>query len=79
MASGFWLAKAFVPWQPFLAFYIWGAYRCHLVNRTEPSMCGGGVALCEITLTTCFDEVWTEIFLCVEYFSRSILMEQARL
>jgi len=40
-----------LPWQPFLAFYIWGA---HLANATEPSMCGGDAALCQITLTTCY-------------------------
>jgi len=37
----------------FLAFYIWGAYCRHLANTTEPSMCGGDVALCQITLTIC--------------------------
>ena len=25
----------------------------HLVNTIEPSICGGGAALCQITLTTC--------------------------
>ena len=43
-----------LPWQPFLAFYIWGAHWRHLKNRIEPSMCGGDAALCQITLTTCF-------------------------
>jgi len=42
-----------LPWQPFLAFYIWGADWRHLKNTTEPSMCGGDAALCQITLTTC--------------------------
>jgi len=42
-----------LPWQPFLAFYIWGAHWRHLKNTTEPSMCGGDAALCQITLTTC--------------------------
>jgi len=37
----------------FLAFYIWDAHWCHLVNTTEPSMCGGDVTLCQITLTGC--------------------------
>jgi len=41
-----------LPWQPFLAFYLWGAHWCHLKNTTEPSMCGGDTALCQITLTT---------------------------
>jgi len=40
-------------WQPFLAFYIWGARWCHLKNTTEPPMCGVDAALCQITLTTC--------------------------
>ena len=43
-----------LPLQPFLAFYIWGAHWRHLKNTTEPSMCGSDVALCHITLTTCF-------------------------
>ena len=34
-----------LPWQPFLAFYIWGAHWRHLKNATEPSMCGGEAAL----------------------------------
>ena len=40
----------------FMAFYIWGAHWCHLANTctTEPSMYGGDVALCQITLTTCY-------------------------
>ena len=41
-----------LPWQPFLAFYIWDAQWRHLKNTTEPSMCGGDAALCQITLTT---------------------------
>ena len=43
-----------LPCQPFLAFYIWGAHWRRLKNMTEPSMCGGDAALCQITLTTCF-------------------------
>jgi len=43
-----------LPWQPFLAFYIWDAQWRHLKNTTEPSMCGGDAALCQITLTTCY-------------------------
>jgi len=39
----------------FLAFYIWGAHWRHLTNTTEPSMCSGDAALCQITLTTCYD------------------------
>jgi len=30
----------------------WGAHLCHLANTIEPSMCGGYVAFCQITLTT---------------------------
>jgi len=41
-----------LPWQPFLAFYVWGAHWRHLKNTTEPSMCGGDAALYQITLTT---------------------------
>jgi len=34
-----------LPWQPFLAFYIWGAHWRHLKNATESSMCDGDAAL----------------------------------
>ena len=44
-----------------LAFYIWGAHWRHLVNTTEPSMCGGDAALCQITLTTCFINFWATV------------------
>jgi len=30
-----------LPWQPFLAFFIWGARWRHLANTAEPSMSGG--------------------------------------
>jgi len=40
-----------LAWQPFLAFFVWGARWRHLANATEPSMCGGDAALCQITLT----------------------------
>jgi len=36
----------------FVFLYIGCTWR-HLVNATEPSICGGNVALCQITLTTC--------------------------
>ena len=36
------------------AFYIWDVHWRHLANTTEPSMCGGDAALCQITLTTCY-------------------------
>jgi len=51
-----------LPWQPFLAFFIWGAHWRHLKNTTEPSMCGGDAALCQITLTTCWSvlSVWRD-------------------
>ena len=37
-----------------LAFYIWSAHWRHLANATEPSMCGGDAALCQITSTTSY-------------------------
>jgi len=40
------------PSQLLLSFcYIWGAHWRHLKNTTEPSMCGGNAALCQITLS----------------------------
>jgi len=30
----------------------WDAHWRHLANTTEPSVCGGDAALCQITLTT---------------------------
>jgi len=50
-----------LPWQPFLAFYIWGAHWRHLKNTTEPFTCGGDAALCQITLTTCLSLVRTVV------------------
>ena len=32
---------------------IYGGAHRHLANTTEPSMCVGDAALCQITLTTC--------------------------
>jgi len=49
-----------LPWQPFVAFYIWGAHWRHLKNTTKPSMFGGDAALCQITLTTCYKN-------CIQY------------
>ena len=37
-----------------LASYIWGAHWRHLAIMTEPSVCDGNAALCQITLTTCY-------------------------
>ena len=34
--------------------FLWGAHWRRLVNTTEPSVCGGDAALCQITLTTCY-------------------------
>jgi len=31
----------------------WGALWRHMANTTEPSMCGGDAACCQITLATC--------------------------
>ena len=50
--------EGMLPWQPFLALYIWGAHWRHLANTTEPSMFGGDAALCQITLTTCCCCCW---------------------
>jgi len=42
-----------VVMQPFFGFlYMWSNWR-YLANTTQPSVCGGDVALCQITLTTC--------------------------
>jgi len=37
------------------SFYIWCVcvHWHHLARTTEPSVCGGDAALCQITLTTC--------------------------
>jgi len=32
-----------------------GEHWRHLVNTTEPSVCGGDAACCQITFTTCLD------------------------
>jgi len=31
-----------------------GAHWRRLANKTEPSVCGGDAAFCQITLTTCY-------------------------
>jgi len=46
-------------WQPFFAFYISGIHWRHLANTTEPFMCGGDAALCQITLTACYG--WNQL------------------
>jgi len=43
-----------LPWQTFFGFYMWGAHWRHLANTTEPFVCGGDAALCQITLTSCY-------------------------
>jgi len=43
-----------LSWQPLLAFYIWGAHWRQLANTTQPPMCVGDAALCQVTLTTCW-------------------------
>ena len=35
----------------------------HLANTTESSMCGGDAALCQITLTTCYHSLTTQLAL----------------
>ena len=56
-----------LPWQPFLAFYIWGAHWRHLKNTSEPSMCGGDAALCQITLPLAIIITITTITSCNGY------------
>jgi len=34
--------------------FLYWSHWCHLANTTEPSMCGGDAALCQIALTTCY-------------------------
>ena len=36
------------------ACVVWGAHWRNLTNTTEPSVCGGDVAFCQLTLTTCY-------------------------
>jgi len=38
----------------FWLYILVGSHWPHLANTTEPSMCGGDTALCQITLTTCY-------------------------
>jgi len=37
-----------------MPIWVWGAYWRNLANTTEPSVCCGDAALCQITLTTCY-------------------------
>jgi len=38
-----------------MATIFWlSAHWRHLANTTEPSICGGDAALCQITLTSCY-------------------------
>jgi len=67
-----------LPWQPFLAFYIWGAHWCHLKNTTELSMCGGDVALCQITLTTCLKLRRLLVIVFVTFMPISLLLQEFR-
>jgi len=53
-----------LPWQPFLAFYIWSAHWRHVKNTTEPSMCSGDTALCQITLATCLYFIFIQKIFC---------------
>jgi len=48
------IAMAIIFW-----LYIYGVHWRHLANTTEPSMCGGDAALCQITLNTCYAVVFT--------------------
>jgi len=51
-----WLSKGAAPVECrwWLGCSRWDAHWCHLMFTTEPSMCDGNVALCQITLTTCW-------------------------
>jgi len=42
------LRNVAMAWQPFLAFNILDAHWCHVKNTTEPPMCGGDAALCQL-------------------------------
>ena len=44
-------------------FLYMGSHWRHLKNTTEPTMCGGDAALCQITLTTCFNYFWHDAML----------------
>jgi len=48
-----------------------GAHWRHLANTIEPSVCGGDMALCQITLTTCylFDTILDLLLYCGLAFS----------
>jgi len=37
-----------------IVFLYMGCTLAHLANTTEPCVCGGDAALCQITLTTCY-------------------------
>jgi len=50
VATTFWLSMGYNVGCMYGGFLYMG---CHLANTTEPSMCGGDAALCQITLTTC--------------------------
>jgi len=39
---------------PKKACVTWGAHWRNLTNTTEPSVCSGDAALCQITLTACY-------------------------
>jgi len=44
----------FGMWTIWWAFIRCGSHWRHLANTTEPSVCGDNVALCQMTLTTCY-------------------------
>ena len=53
-----------LPWQPFLAFYIWGAHWRHLKNTTEVLNRPYAAAICQITLTTYYFLLWCHVCWC---------------
>ena len=52
MATNFGMQFAIIAITGSMAFCIWGAHWRHLANTTEPSVCSGDAALCQVTLTT---------------------------
>jgi len=51
-----------------------GAHWSHLANISEPSMCGGDAACCQITLTTCLQlfHLYVIFFCRINVFIRTV-------
>jgi len=50
--------------QHHLGTLSWRAHWCHLANTSEPSMCGGNTAVCEITFTVCYYYATLQFYVC---------------